>query len=379
MVREVDVLIAGGGPVGAVLAASLESSGLDIALVDPGDPAAGRLRPIALSHGSRLVLEGVGAFAGLDATPIETIHVSQTGGFGRTAMRREELGIPALGYVVDLSALAAHLAPFASSVRKRGRIVRWEGGAERATATVATADGDETWSARLVILADGAGNAGAGLSQRDYGQAAIAATVRTEEAPRGIAWERFTPRGPLALLPFAQGYALVWTVAGGEAERMLAMDDGAFLGALADTFGGRLGRFLSAGPRTSYPLVLRFQREPFAAPRVMLAGNAAQTLHPVAGQGLNLGLRDAAELATLVRTTPRGEIGAPAFAARVAAARAADRYATIGLTDSLVRVFSNSNPALAIARGLGLVALDLAPPARRFFARRMIFGARALP
>jgi 2-octaprenyl-6-methoxyphenol hydroxylase len=379
MTREVDVLIAGGGPVGAVLAASLEGSGLDVALVDPVEPASGRLRPIALSHGSRLVLESVGAFAGLDATPIETIHVSQAGGFGRTAMRREELDVPALGYVVDLSALAAHLAPRAAGARVRGRVLRWEGGADRATATLGTASGEERGSARLVVLADGGGHAGAGVSQKDYGQTAIAATVATEAAPRGVAWERFTPQGPLALLPFADRYALVWTVAASAAGRILALDEPAFLRALAEAFGGRLGRFLAAGPRTSYPLVLRFQREPFAAPRVVLVGNAAQTLHPVAGQGLNLGLRDAAELAALIRATPRGEIGTPAFASRVAAGRTSDRYATIGLTDSLVRVFSNSNPALAVARGLGLVALDLAPPVRRFFARRMIFGARALP
>lgn len=379
MARDVDVLIAGGGPVGAVIAASLEASGLDVALVDPGDPASGRLRPIALSHGSRLVLEGVGDFAGLAATPIETIHVSQSGGFGRTVMRCEELDVPALGYVVDLSALTAHLAPLAPHARVRGRVVNWEGGEDAARATIAREGAEETWSARLVVLADGGGNAGAGISQRDYGQVAIVATVKTEMAPRGIAWERFTPHGPLALLPFADRYAVVWTVEANAAGRMLALDEPAFLSALAGTFGGRLGRFLSAGPRTSYPLVLRFQREPFAAPRVLLAGNAAQTLHPVAGQGLNLGLRDAAELAALIRATARDLLGSPAFAARVAASRAADRYATIGLTDSLVRVFSNSNPALAVARGLGLAALDFAPPVRRFFARRMIFGARALP
>jgi 2-octaprenyl-6-methoxyphenol hydroxylase len=160
---------------------------------------------------------------------------------------------------------------------------------------------------------------------------------------------------------------------------MGAMDEAAFLEALAGTFGGRLGRFLAAGPRTSYPLVLRFQRDPVAAPRVVLVGNAAQTLHPVAGQGLNLGLRDAAELGALIRAAPRDELGTPAFGARVTAGRAPDRLATIGMTDSLVRMFSNTNPALAIARGLGLMALDLAPPARRFFARRMVFGARALP
>lgn len=379
MARDVDVLIAGGGPVGTVLAASLEGSALDVALVDPAEPATGRLRPIALSHGSRLVLEGVGAFDGLAATPIETIHVSQSGGFGRTVMRREELGVPALGYVVDLSALTRHLAPLARRSRVPGRVVRWEGGGERASATLALETGEETWSARLVVLADGGGNAGVGLSQKDYGQVAIAATVQTEAAPRGIAWERFTPQGPLALLPFADRYALVWTVAASAAERILGLDEAAFLDALAAAFGGRLGRFVATGARTSYPLVLRFQREPFAAPRVVVAGNAAQTLHPVAGQGLNLGLRDAAELAALIRAAARDELGTPAFAARVAAGRAADRRATIGLTDSLVRVFSNSNPALAIARGLGLMALDLAPPARRFLARRMIFGTRALP
>lgn len=379
MAASVDVLIAGGGPVGSVLAASLARSGLEVALVDPGEPPAGRLRPIALSHGSRMVLEGLGAFAGLAATPIETIHVSQAGGFGRTVMRREELALPALGYVVDRAALAAHLAARAADRRVAGRVLRWEGGEDEARATIRSADGDELWTAKLLVLADGAGHVGPGTSQRDYGQVAISAEVRTEAAPRGVAWERFTPQGPLALLPFAGHYALVWTVAAGAADRLAGCDEPSFLAALGAAFGGRLGRFLAAGPRASFPLALRFRRDPVAAPRVLAIGNAAQTLHPVAGQGLNLGLRDAAELARVIRATPRGALGTREFAARAAATRSADRFATIGATDALVRVFSNANPAFALARGIGLAALDLAPPARRFFARRMIFGARALP
>ena len=353
-------------------------------LVEAAPEDAGGFRPIALAHGSRLVLESIGVFGALRVTPIETIHVSQAGGFGRTLIRREELGVPALGYVLDGAALAAALADAAAPVRVNGRVTGWraDGGRIRVTLNTITnaAGAEREVSARLLVLADGGRAAGDDLAMRDYGQSAIVALVRTEIAHRGVAWERFTPDGPLALLPFADGKrALVWTVPATRAPGLLEASGERFLAALAARFGARLGRFDDAGPRSSFPLRLWYRRSNVPGPRVVAIGNAAQTLHPVAGQGLNLGLRDAAELASLVARSDRAALGEPPFLAAFRAARKLDRLAAIGVTDFLVSVFSGANPFLRAARGAGLVALDLVPPARRLFARRMMLGARGLP
>lgn len=378
-----DVLIAGGGPVGATLALALRGSGLATRLVEPAPRTTDILRPIALSHASRLILERVDAFDAAAATPIETVHVSQAGGFGRTLIRREDLGLPALGYVFDLARLAQGLAERSAAEREVARVAAWQTHdgptREAIRVTLANETVEREVTARLLVLADGGQGAGNDLALRDYGQTAIVAAIRTEAAPQGRAWERFTPDGPLALLPLGDRYALVWTVRSTDAAALLASSDDAFLARLAGAFGARLGRFVETGPRASYPLQLRFRRDNIAGARTVIIGNAAQTLHPVAGQGLNLGLRDAFELAELARRTPREEIGAAEFLAAFRNRRGGDRRATIDATDSLVRLFSNDQPLLRAARGIGLAALDLLPPARRMLARRMIFGLRGLP
>ncbi len=384
-----DVLIAGGGPVGAAAACSLARGGADVLLVDAASEPAGGFRPIALSEGSRLILESIGLFEATRSTPIETIHVSQTGGFGRTVIRREELGVPALGHVCDAAALAKALAGAVAPVCAPGRVVSWRSDGERVRVSLNTIDtagapgaagAPREVAARLLVLADGGRVAGDDLVLKDYGQTAIVAQVRTEIAHRGIAWERFTAEGPLALLPFADGtLALVWTVPAARAPALLDASGERFLASLAAGFGARLGRFTDAGPRSSFALRLWYRRSNVAGPRVVAIGNAAQTLHPVAGQGLNLGLRDAAELAALVARADGASVGDPGFLAAFRAARRVDRLAAIGVTDFLVNVFSNANPLLRAARGAGLVALDLVPPARRLFARRMMLGARGFP
>ncbi len=378
-----DVLIAGGGPVGAALAAGLHASGAEVLLVEPLPEPSGAFRPIALAHGSRLVLESIGVFAALDATPIETIHVSQAGGFGRTLIRREELGVPALGYVCDGDALAATLAGAAAPVLLNGRIGAWRVDGDRVRAamhTIDTSGGPREVVTRLLVLADGGRAAGDDLVLRDYGQTAIVARVRPEIERPGVAWERFTADGPLALLPFAdRALALVWTVPATRAPGLLEASGERFLAALAARFGARLGRFHDVGPRSSFGLRLWYRRSNTPEPRVVAIGNAAQTLHPVAGQGLNLGLRDAVELAALVARGDRDSIGSPHFVAAFRAARRVDRFAAIGVTDFLVNVFSSASPIVRAVRGVGLAALDVVPPARRLFARRMMLGARGLP
>jgi 2-octaprenyl-6-methoxyphenol hydroxylase len=376
-----DVLIAGGGPVGAALALALRGAGLEVCLVDPPGKAGERaFRPVALSHGSRLALERAGAFDRIAATPIDTIHVSQSGGFGRTVIRREEHDLPALGYVSDLSAIEAVLLDAVAAERTPGRVAGWQAEADRIRVRVANDAGARQVRSRLLVLADGGQIAGDDLALRDYGQTAIVARVRTEIVRPRTAWERFTPEGPLALLPFAnEAYAAVWTVRSREAPALAEATDERFAAALGERFGRRLGRFAADGPRASYPLRLWFRRSSVAGPRVLAIGNAAQTLHPVAGQGLNLGLRDAAALAAMVRRTPRAGLGGEAFVAAFRDARRLDRFAAIGVTDLLVRVFSNDSAPLRLARGLGLAALDLAPPARRLLARGMMLGIRGLP
>jgi len=369
---EVDVAIAGGGPVGCALALALSGSPVSVARIASEVDVADR--PIALSYGSRLILERLGAWRSIQSSPIETIHVSQQG-FGRTVMRCEEYGLPALGYVTAYSELVAQLA--AQTPAAAETLKDWETGGEQVALRLSRGEEEVRMRARLLVLADG-GAIRRAEHVTDYDQRAIVAEVKAERPRRGVAWERFTAEGPLALLPYGDRYALVWSVRPPAAENLLELSDPEFLARLREAFGGRLGDFRSTGPRSAFPLSLRYGAiNP--APRILAVGNAAQTLHPVAGQGLNLGLRDAWELAQMLLDVVKEEIGARRFLARYVRRRRLDRYAGIGFTDFLVRIFSNSHPPLAAARGAGLAALDALPPARRFLARRMIFGTRALP
>jgi 2-octaprenyl-6-methoxyphenol hydroxylase len=385
MTEAVDILIAGGGPVGAALALALEGSGHSVVLTEArsadSSNASGTqsrdARAIALSYASGLILERLHAWSGLARTPIETIHISQQGGFGRTMIRAADCALPALGYVAGYDELQQHLLAAPCSARRLhgARLTRFDG----TTALVQSQEGERAFAPRLTVFADGAHIADAQPAPaytKDYRQTAVLAWVKTEQTHRGRAWERFTPEGPLALLPHAAGYALVWTSTPARAARLRALDIPAFLVELQAAFGERLGAFLEAGERASFPLSLRYRRDE-TRPRSLSVGNAAQTLHPVAGQGFNLGLRDAWELARLARAAH--DLGSDEFCARYRRARALDRRAGIAFTDSLIGLFSNSDRLLKLGRGAGLLALDLLPFARRFVARRMIYGARALP
>lgn len=376
-----DVLIVGGGPVGAALALALRGSGLAVGSIEArvSHPPADA-RPIALSYGSRLILERLGVWEELaDATPIQRIHVSQRGGFGRVGLDAREARLPALGYVVDYGALAEAL----------GRALEAGDGAHRVQATASalepgtdaavvrfTAGSDaHRASARLLVVADGGALPVAQVRVHDYGQAAVTARVSCSVPHRNVAYERFTPEGPLALLPAGETVALVWTTTPAHARELCELTEARFLARLQESFGNRLGRFRTASGRASYPLALKVAAH-IAEPRMVVVGNAAQTLHPVAGQGLNLGLRDAWELAALLRDCDRAQIGGPALIRAYSARRRFDRTGGIFFTDMLVRVFSNELAPLGWARGLGLAALGAFPPAREFVVRRMIFGAR---
>lgn len=343
----VDVLIRGAGPVGCALAAALRDS-LKVAIVDRNADLP--FRPIALSYASRLILERLGVWPALTVTPIETIHVSERGAFGQARLEAADAGVPALGYVAEYSGLARALR-------------------ERVADLISP---DET-AARCVVHAEGVS---AEASEKRYAQDAVVGVVEVSPPARAVAFERFTADGPLALLPFGGRYALVWSAKPERAATLAAAPEREFLAELAAAAGSRPGRPVACVARSVQPLTLRV-RPARVGSREVFIGNAAQTLHPVAGQGLNLGLRDAWELAETLRDA--ADPGEAAILARYAARRRLDAGATIRVTDFLASGFLGSNKALHAARGAALMVLDLLPPARRFFARRMIYGPSAMP
>ena len=374
------VLIVGAGPVGAVCALALQQQGIAAHVLEaqPVDARADS-RTLALAHGSRLILERLGVWSRLQGvTPITRIHISQRGALGVARLAAEEIGVPALGYVLPYAELTAALKQAlrdADIAVEYGVVVdRIESGAD--AATLHTADG-RTLAAQLVAVADGGRGDQAPPPRfaRDYDQMAVVCEVQTELPHASQAFERFTPDGPAALLPKGDRYALVWTARNADAQRIAALPDSEFLAALYSHFGGRQGRFLQASPRKTFPLRLAYTGGE-AGNRVVRIGNAAQTLHPVAGQGFNIGLRDAWELASLCGDAPANGIGSAAMLAAYARGRRTDVLGGLGFTDFLVRVFSNDIAPLRHARGLGLLALEALPPLKTFVARRMMFGAR---
>ncbi len=384
-----DVVIAGAGPVGLTVAGALAGSGLSVLLLNPHAAAPAAERPIALSHGSRLLLEQLGAWNEAAATPIATIHVSQHRGWGRTIFQAGDYDLPALGYVVPYSELVRSLATRTSGVLASLAVSEVSRGRQSLTLKLANPAGSPDRRAdietKLLVLADG--NSGGHKNKRvhDYRQSAIVTTAKSSIVRKGYAWERFAPQGPLALLPYSmngtpQGrhYAVIWSVASALASGLLTLDDAPFSHVLTQAFGSRLGDLRVTSGRHAFPLVLR-SGDVTGQDRTVVIGNASQTLHPVAGQGLNLGLRDAWELAEMLRDSPVGSIGSTAFVARFIARRRLDRMGGIRFTDSLVSLFSNPSGPLGAIRGLGLAALDIFPPARHFVARRMIFGSRSMP
>ena len=384
MTDAADIVIAGGGPVGLALARALEQAGVGATVVSAGIPGADR--PIALSHASCLLLERIGAWQRIEGTPIRTIHVSQRGGFGSTLIDHADHDLPALGHVVSYSRVVPALLGTIAAPTLPGTVTGWEQDGGRLRVSVATdgpsGSGTHTLQPKLLVLAEGTvpgmETTAALVTQRDYGQSALVARVKADGAIPGRAWERFAEDGPVALLPYGDLHALVWSVRPDEAQSLLSLPDPDFLRRLGKAFGRRAGTFRAVADRGVFPLELRV-RDPAPAPRVLAVGNAAQTLHPVAGQGLNLGLRDAWELAELAGSQAPERIGDAEFVRAYLTRRKVDREGTVRATDLFVRLFGAADPVARFLRGSGLFALDMLPPARGFLARRMMFGARALP
>ena len=384
-----DVTIVGAGPVGLALAGWLArrsaTQALSVALIDAREPEHARSDPraIAVSHGSRMILEPLRWPD--DATAIQRIHVSQRGHFGRTLIDHKEHDLPALGYVLRygsiVGALADAVRPTAvhwlTSTAAQTPVQEDDG----ITLPVTDAHGSRNLRTRILVNAEGglfheqgARDADSG-SSRDYGQTALVGTVSVSAPQPHVAWERFTPEGPIALLPIggARGaeFALVWCCAPELAARRAQLPDEAFLRELGAAFGDRMGRFTQIAGRASFPLGLNAV-DTLVKGRIVAVGNAAQTLHPVAGQGLNLGLRDAHALADALSQHGATPLALATFAQR----RALDRRLTIRATDTLARVFTVDFAPFATLRGLALTALEFAPPVKTALARQMIFGQR---
>lgn len=378
-----DIVIAGGGPVGSALALGLRDSGFSVGVLEARrhDERVDDARTLALSHGSRLILERVGVWDALaDVTPIREIVVSQQRGFGRVELNAAEAGVPALGYVVGYAqlyrALSGAVDRTVAQVMPGCMVQAVHGAADFAAIEVAADGAARTLRARLFAIADGDVHADlVHVKSHDYRQSAVVCRVVSEAAHGNRAFERFTPDGPLALLPIKDGWSLVWTAPHARAQKLAALADLEFCARLKKTFGAALGAFTAATKRQVFPLALKYATRP-VAPRVVLVGNAAQTLHPVAGQGFNLGLRDAWELSRVVSADIAVDPGSSALLDRYCQRRRIDRIGTITFTDTLIRLFSNDIPLLRGARAAGLAALGVIAPAKRFVVRRMMFGAR---
>jgi 2-octaprenyl-6-methoxyphenol hydroxylase len=396
-----DIAICGAGPVGAAFALLLAEVWADcsrIALIDSrtAEQAAQDARMIAISQGSQTLLERVGAWNPHSATAIHHIHVSQRGRFGRTLIDRDDYAVPALGYVIRYGDLVAQLN--AALLRRNFKLIRpvkvlsVTQQLDQVTVHLETpghsAAAPQTESLTDALTACYAVHAEGGLFgtqqnkalHRDYTQTAITSFVTCALPQPATAFERFTTDGPIALLPAMQnqqagvisGYALVWCCKPDDAARYMALGDADFLGALHQNFGDRLGRFLSVAQRSTYPLGLNASAAT-AKGREFAIGNAAQTLHPVAGQGFNLGLRDAYALVSALHE----HFSAPESAVQqFSAARRLDRNATIRLTDWMPRLFASPLGPVIAARGTALALLDLLPPARHVLARQMMNGQR---
>jgi 2-octaprenyl-6-methoxyphenol hydroxylase len=388
-VEEFDIAIIGGGMVGASLALALAAAGRRSVLIEGVSPDSRTHhsfddRTTALGNASRRILQALDVWDGIadQCGVIRAIHVSDAGQLAFARLNAPEQGIEAFGYVVPNRALGAALwqkirhTP-AISVRVPATVANVGTTAEGVTLTLADAS---VLRARLAVAADGAQSAvrrdaGITATEADYGQVAIVANVASDVPHDGTAYERFTDAGPLALLPLRDGsYTVVWARTPATAAATLDATDDAFLNLLQQHFGWRAGKFVRAGHRASYPLKLT-RADAAVAGRTVLIGNAAQSLHPVAGQGFNLALRDVAALAELL--APEGDPGAAALLQRFAEDRALDRRGVTRFTDGLIRVFGDTRPPVRILRDAGLLLFDLLPPAKSALARVSLgFGGR---
>ena len=404
-----DVAIIGGGLAGSALAHALAQTPLSVALIEARDPQ--RLeqpsfddRATALANGSQRILSTLGLWDGVaasSATPIRSIHISERGRFGVSRIVAAEEGVPALGYLLENRVLGASLWGALGRARRftsiaPARLRSLTPGTDDVLIRVESQGDDLALRARLVVAADGANSQvrdelGIAMVTDDYAQHAVVLNCRTDVPHAGRAFERFTTDGPVAMLPLTGNrVAAVWTLPQPEAERVMQLDDREFARSLQRVFGYRLGRFAEVGRRNAYPL-LRLRSGAVVAPRTALIGSAAVNLHPVAGQGFNLALRDVAVLAevlsdSILDSGAAFDPGAAELLERYRAWRLQDQYRVAAFTHGLIKFFGYESAPLAVSRGLGLMAFDLVPGAKAALARhtmglsgRLSRLARGLP
>ena len=383
-----DVVIVGGGLVGASLVLALSPLPLRVALIESAAPpdsgAAWDERCIAINDGSHRIFESLGVWPALlaEAAPILSTHISERGRFGVARFSAAEAGLEALGYNIPFRHIGQVLWQAAQKTHA-GLLcpARLQSMQPLADHVELGLESGETISTRLLVAADGAQSAVRRLlsipaQTRDYQQSAIVTAIRPARPHRGVAYERFTPGGPIAVLPKPDNAcSLVWTVPTAQAGMMLAWSEEEFLAQAQETFGERLGAFATLGRRNAHPLT-QVMSASLTAPRVIFAGNAAQSLHPVAAQGFNLGLRDVATVADVLSKAT--DPGAADTLAEYERCRGRDRERVSGFTDRLVRTFSNQVPGLRGLRHLGLLALDLTPPLKDSVMRQNL-GLHGLP
>lgn len=383
-----DIVIVGGGLIGASLACALEPLGLDIALIE-AVPFRSDAQPsydektLSLAPASKRILDGLGVWTTIESqgmTPIEHILISDRGHCGKTRLSAAEFNMPALGYVVParvigLSLVQRIMDSSAADLYCPARVTAIETDAQGVSVSLDTRDAP--LRARVAVLADGGASVtrnliGIASTTRDYGQTAILCTVTPEAPLANTAFERFTSTGPLAFLPTtAKRYGVVWTARNDQVERILSYPDTEFIERLQERFGDWLGALAAPGQRRPYPLKLIEVPDPVRG-RAVVIGNAAHTIHPVAGQGFNLGLRDAAVLAEVIATHWKRDrdIGHAAVLDQYRDWRRRDIRNTTRFTDGLIRVFANDLAAVIAGRNVALAALNHFPPAKRFLARR---------
>jgi len=385
------VIIIGGGMAGATLALALShmtGGRLAIDLVESATPESRAhpgydARAIALAQGTRQQLIDIGVWPALQscATPITQVQVSDRGHVGQVRLAAEDYRLPALGYVVELYDAGQRLFALlrqAPGVRLHCP-ARLTGIDRRRDDLVATLNTGEQLTGRLLVAADGSHSLAARTChiqwrQRDYGQVAVIANVSTAQPHAGRAFERFTEHGPLALLPMSGGRSsLVWCLPQSRREEIGAWSDAQFIDALQREFGWRLGRITAVGARQGYPLQLRSATRHIGH-RLALVGNAAQTLHPIAGQGFNLGMRDVMTLAqTLSDATNQGQDpGDYRTLQRYQQRRLPDQAATVAITDGLIQLFANPYLPLVMGRNLGLISMDSSSTLRDALARQTL-------
>lgn len=379
------IVIIGGGPVGTTLALALAQKGIKAVLLEAR--AKGGAYPdgraLALSYGTKLILERLGVWDKIlsKVTPINTIHISQKGSLGRSILKAHEHHLPSLGYVVSYGALSAALDEVLLTqtniqILYEAEVTSITPQTDATQITYQTQDRTLQLTAGLAVLADGGRsiNEIAGLIRevKEYGHDALVAKVVTELPHHNIAYERFTPQGPMALLPNGDEFSLVWTGKAEEIQSLLDLDDATFLAQLHHHFGDRVGQFKKVSKRMTFPLRLATLK-PAYLPHLAIIGNAAQTMHPVAGQGFNVGIRDASELAEQVAHAA-ADIGSEVMLKAYAEARARDTQRGLMFTDFLVNIFSNELVGLNALRAKGLSLLDMIKPIKHFVVNKMSYG-----